>query len=102
LLARDPVEGVWKPKPADNGDFCHVDVKPNGPAFRGTLIKAFDDASKAIDSLNVGMQSTRDMLAYGDAVCADRDKSCHSDMTLSGDTLTVQSCMFGICRGGAT
>ena len=48
------------------------------------------------------MQSTRDMLAYGDAVCADRDKSCHSDMTLSGDTLTVQSCMFGICRGGAT
>ena len=29
----DPVEGVWKTKPDDNGNFGHIDVKPCGPAF---------------------------------------------------------------------
>jgi len=79
-----------------------VDVKRHGPAFSGTLIKAFEDASKATDCPVFGMQIIRDMLAYGDAVCDDRDKTCHSDMTLPGDTVTVQDCVSGVCRGGAT
>ena len=108
-FAGDPVEGVWKTKPDDNGHFGYVDVKPCGPAFCGTLIKAFDDAGKEIDSPNVGKQIIWDMVAYGDGVyddgkvwSPDRDKTYNSDMMLSGNTLAVRGCVFGICRDGGT
>ena len=45
-FAADPVEGVWKTKPDDNGNFGHVQIKPCGAAFCGTLIQAFDGAGK--------------------------------------------------------
>ena len=55
-FAADPVEGTWKTKPDDNGNFGHVQIKPCGPKICGTLVKAFDGAGKEIASPNVGKQ----------------------------------------------
>jgi len=105
----DPVEGVWKTKPDDNGNFGHVQIKPCGPAFCGTLVKAFDGTGTAIESPNVGKQIVWDMIAYPEGLyddgkiwSPDRDKTYDSDMTLSGDSLSVRGCVFGFCRDGGT
>lgn len=105
----DPVEGVWKTKPDDNGNFGYVQIKPCGAAFCGTLIKAFDGAGKEIDSPNVGKKIVWDMVAYPDGLyddgkiwSPDRDKTYNSDMQLSGNSLSVRGCVIGICRDGGT
>ncbi|NJM82431.1 MAG: DUF2147 domain-containing protein [Tabrizicola sp.] len=108
-LAGDPVEGVWKTKPDDNGNFGHVQVQPCGNAFCGTLIKAFDGAGKELKSPNVGKRIIWDMVAYGDGVyddgkvwSPDRNKTYNSDMKLAGNKLAVRGCVLGICRDGGT
>ena len=108
-FAADPVEGVWKTKPDDNGNFGYVQIKPCGAAFCGTLIKAFDGAGKEIDSPNVGKKIVWDMVAYPDGLyddgkvwSPDRDKTYSSDMQLSGNKLAVRGCVLGICRDGGT
>jgi uncharacterized protein (DUF2147 family) len=105
----DPVEGVWKTKPDDNGNYGHVEVKPCGAAFCGVLVKAFDGAGKELDSPNVGKRIIWDMVAYGDGAyddgkvwSPDRDKTYNSEMQLSGNTLAVKGCVLGICRDGGT
>lgn len=105
----DPVEGTWKTKPDDNGNFGHVQIKPCGAAFCGTLVKAFDGAGKQIESPNVGKKIVWDMVAYPDGLyddgkiwSPDRDKTYDSDMTLSGNKLKVRGCVIGICRDGGT
>ena len=105
----DPVEGTWKTKPDDNGNFGHVLVKPCGPAFCGTLVKAFDGSGKEIDSPNVGKKIIWDMVAYPDGLyddgqiwSPDRDKTYNSDMQLTGNKLAVRGCVLGICRDGGT
>ncbi|NGM45443.1 DUF2147 domain-containing protein [Rhodobacter sp. SGA-6-6] len=105
----DPVEGTWKTKPDDNGNFGHVQIKPCGPAFCGTLVKAFDGSGKEIESPNVGRKIVWDMVAYGDGryddgkvYSPDRDKTYNSEMQLSGNSLTVKGCVLGICRDGGT
>lgn len=105
----DPVEGMWKTKPDDNGNFGHIDVKPCGPAFCGTLVTAFDGSGTQIDSPNVGKRIIWDMVAYGEGVyddgqiwSPDRDKTYNSEMKLTGNTLAVKGCVVGICRDGGT
>lgn len=107
--AADPVEGVWKTKPDDNGNFGYVKVEPCGPAFCGTLIKSFDSTGAPLDSENIGKAIIWDMIAYGEGVyddgkvwSPDRDKTYSSDMQLSGDKLSVRGCVLGICRDGGT
>lgn len=108
-FAADPVEGIWKTKPDDNGNFGHIQVKPCGPAFCGTLIKSFDKAGKPLKSDNVGKRIIWDMVAkgngaYGDGKVwsPDRDKTYNSKMQLSGNGLAVKGCVLGICRDGGT
>ncbi|MBK6466423.1 MAG: DUF2147 domain-containing protein [Paracoccaceae bacterium] len=105
----DPVEGMWKTKPDDNGNFGHVRIKPCGPAFCGTLVTAFDGSGKEIDSPNIGRKIVWDMVAYADGLyddgkiySPDRDKTYNADMTLSGNSLSVRGCVLGICRDGGT
>lgn len=109
MALADPVEGMWQTKKDDNGNFGHVQIKPCGPAFCGTLVKAFDAEGKAIDSPNVGKQIVWDMVAYADGLyddgkiySPDRDKTYNGDMTLAGDSLSVRGCVLGICRDGGT
>ena len=103
----DPVEGLWKTKPDDNGNFGHVQIAPCGGKICGTLVKAFDGAGKEISSPNVGKQIVWDMVAEGGGAygggkvwAPDRDKTYRSKMALSGDTLAVSGCVLGgaVCR----
>ena len=105
----DPVEGLWKTKPDDNGNFGHIQIKPCGPAFCGTLVKSFDSAGKDMKSPNVGKRIIWDMMAKGDGAYADgkvwspdRDKTYNSKMQLSGNGLAIKGCVLGICRDGGT
>ncbi|WP_103256782.1 DUF2147 domain-containing protein [Tabrizicola aquatica] len=109
MALADPVEGMWQTKKDDNGNFGHVQIKPCGPAFCGTLVKAFDGEGNAIDSPNVGKRIVWDMQAYagglyddGKIYSPDRDKTYNGDMTLAGDSLSVRGCVLGICRDGGT
>ncbi len=105
----DPVEGLWQTRADDNGNFGHVEIKPCGPAFCGTLVKAFNGEGQEIDSPNIGRQIVWDMVAYTDGLyddgriySPDRDKEYNGDMTLSGNNLAVRGCVMGICRDGGT
>lgn len=107
--AADPLEGTWKTKPDDNGNFGHIEIKPCGPAFCGTLVKAFDGAGKQIESPNVGKKIVWDMVSQGDGNYGDgkvwspdRDKTYNSKMILQGNGVTVRGCVLGICRDGGT
>lgn len=108
-FAADPVEGTWKTKPDDNGNYGHVRIKPCGPAYCGTLVKAFDGAGKEIASDNIGRQIVWDMVAYdgglyddGKIYSPDRDKTYNGEMQLNGNKLSVSGCVLGICRDGGT
>ncbi|MCB2109992.1 MAG: DUF2147 domain-containing protein [Defluviimonas sp.] len=105
--AADPVEGLWKTKPDDNGNFGYVEIKPCGATLCGTLVKAFDGTGTEIASPNVGKQIVWDMTAEGDGAygggkvwAPDRDKTYKSKMQLSGNALAVSGCVLGgmICR----
>ena len=105
----DPVEGIWKTKPDDNGHYGQVHIKPCGAAFCGTLIKAFDGSDKQIDSPNTGKRIVWDMVAQGNGAydsgkiwSPDRDKTYSSKMQLSAKGLQVKGCVLGICRDGGT
>ena len=105
----DPVEGLWKTKPDDNGHYGYVQIEPCGPAFCGRLVKAFDQAGAEIASPNIGKQIVWDMMAegggaYGDGKVwsPDRDKTYSSKMQLSGNSLAVSGCVLMICRDGGT
>lgn len=105
----DPVEGVWKTKPDDNGNYGYVKVAACGAAFCGKLIKAFDSTGAEKESENIGKNIIWDMVAYPDGLyddgqvwSPDRDKTYNSDMTLTGDKLAVRGCVLGICRDGGT
>ena len=109
-FAADPVEGVWRTRPDDNGNFGHVRIAPCGAKLCGTLVRAFNGQGQQIDSPNVGRQIVWDMVAegggrYGDGKvwAPDRDKTYRSKMELTGDTLDVSGCVLGgiICRDSA-
>ena len=108
-MAADPIVGIWQTKKDDNGNFGHVQVKPCGALFCGTLIKAFDGAGKEIQSPNVGKPILWDMKAYADGVyddgkiwSPDRDKTYNGELKLAGGKMTVYGCVLGICRDGGT
>jgi uncharacterized protein (DUF2147 family) len=103
----DPVEGVWKTKPDDNGKYGYVEITPCGAKLCGVLIKAFDSTGAATASDNIGKQIVWDMVPAGDGSYSkgkvwapDRDKTYNSKMALSGDKLAVSGCVLGgiICR----
>ena len=108
-FAADPVEGLWKTKPDDNGNFGHVQVSACGAKICGVLVKAFNGQGQQIDSQNVGRQLIWDMVPYGNGFyddgkvySPDRGKTYNSEMQLSGKSLEVKGCVLGICRSGGT
>lgn len=110
-FAADPVEGIWRTIPDDNGNFGDIKVTACGAKICGTLIKSYDPQGKTLESPNVGKQIIWDMVAqgagaYGDGMVwsPDRDKTYASKMQLSGNTLAIQGCVMGgmICRNGGT
>lgn len=106
-FAADPVEGLWKTKPDDNGNFGYVQIAPCGARLCGVLVKSFDSGGAEKPSENVGKRIVWDMVANGDGSygngkvwAPDRDKTYKSKMQLAGDSLSVSGCVLGgvICR----
>ncbi len=105
--AADPVEGLWKTKADDNGNFGQVEIAPCGDKLCGVLVKAYDSTGAETESENIGKQIVWDMVANGDGTYSngkvwapDRDKTYNAKMSLSGDMLAVSGCVLGgmICR----
>ncbi len=102
----DPVEGMWMTQPDDNGNFGHVEIYSCGAQICGVIRKAFSASGAERPSDNIGKRMIWDMAPEGDGAygggkiwAPDRDKTYSSKMALSGDTLKVSGCVFGICRG---
>jgi uncharacterized protein (DUF2147 family) len=103
----DPIEGLWKTLPDDNGNYGYVEVKPCADKLCGALVKAFDPAGKDRPSENIGKNIVWDMVAAGAGSytdgkvwAPDRDRTYASTMQKTGDTLAVSGCVLGglICR----
>jgi uncharacterized protein (DUF2147 family) len=108
-LAADPVEGMWKTNPDDDGNYGLIEIQPCGPAYCGTLRQAFDSSDAIMNSPNIGKMIVWDMVAQGSGAYGsgkiwspDRDKTYSARMSLNGDGLAVKGCVFGICRDGGT
>lgn len=102
----DPVEGVWKTQPGDDGNYGLVTISACGNHICGVLGQGYDNAGNKVESPNIGRQMIWDMNANGGGQYSggkiwapDRDKTYNSKMALSGNTLKVQGCVLGICRG---
>ncbi|MDP1668652.1 DUF2147 domain-containing protein [Phaeovulum sp.] len=108
VAGADPLEGIWRTAPDDNGNSGHVQIVPCGSALCGTLIKSFDSAGKPMASENIGKLIIWDMVANGASGykgmlwSPDRDKTYKSKLTLSGNTLAVEGCIAFLCRNGGT
>ncbi len=103
--AADPVDGVWKTQPGDDGAFGYVTIGACGSKICGTLSNSFDPSGKEFDSAAKGKRIIWDMMADGGGAYSkgkiwapDRDKTYNSKMSLSGNVLKVSGCVLGICR----
>lgn len=104
----DPLEGLWQTAKDDNGNFGHIQVAPCGSALCGTLVRSFDAAGNEIASDHTGRNIISETVASGGGeyrgkvYSPDRDKTYNSRLQLSGNSLAVSGCVFGICRDGGT
>ncbi|HHI70868.1 MAG TPA: DUF2147 domain-containing protein [Rhodobacteraceae bacterium] len=104
----DPVEGIWKTKPGDDGNYGYIKISTCGANICGVIYKAFNASGKEIDSDNIGKKMIWGMAPQGGGYYSggkiwapDRDKTYKSKMQLSGNSLEVSGCVLGgvICRG---
>lgn len=107
IAAADPVFGTWQTTKDDNGNSGQIKVEACGAKICGTLIRSFDSAGNSFVSENQGRKLIWDMVntgggtyGKGKAYSPDRDKTYAGKLKLSGNTLTVQGCILGICRDG--
>ncbi|PYE85666.1 DUF2147 domain-containing protein [Pseudoroseicyclus aestuarii] len=104
----DPLEGLWRSAPDDNGNTGLIEVAPCGDALCGTLTRAFGPDGAEIASDRVGRQIISETRPRGDGTyrgkvwAPDRDQTYNSRLTLEGDVLQVEGCVLGICRNGGT
>ncbi len=101
----DPVHGLWKTQPDDNGNFGHVEIAECDGKVCGVLRAAFDGSGAPRPSDKIGARIVWNMAPEGDGAyrngkiyAPDRDKTYNSKMDLAGDRLTVFGCVIGICR----
>ena len=104
----DPLEGTWQTARDDNGNYGHIEVAPCGAALCGRLVRSFDAAGNEISTEFTGRNIISETVAEGDGAyrgkvfSPDRDRTYNSRLQLSGNSLAVSGCVFGICRDGGT
>ncbi len=104
----DPLEGMWRTAADDNGNSGLIQVAPCGAKLCGTLVKAFGPDGAEIASDNIGRQIISETVMdspnnySGKVYSPDRDKTYNSRLVMTGNTLDVSGCVFGICRNGGT
>lgn len=97
--AADPVEGTWKTQP-DDGSYAHVEMKPCGSAFCGTIARTFNDSGE-YQSPNLGKTLVIDMVPQGGGAYEGQvwrpsnDKIYIGKMDLNGDELKLRGCVAG-------
>ncbi len=103
----DPIEGLWKTIPDDNGIYGNIQIDPCGTKICGVLIASFETDGTPYASDNIGRQLVWDMVnqgggkyGKGKVYSPDRDKTYSGKLVLDGNTLTVRGCVFGFCRDG--
>ena len=102
----DPVFGVWKTQPGNEGNYAYVEIKECDGKICGEMLKAFDSSDKEIDSKNIGrniilgMSPKKDGKYGGGKIWApDEDKTYRSKMKLVNENdLKVSGCIAIICR----
>ena len=101
----DPVLGLYKARPGDDGKVGHGELYRCGASGCGVIRKAIDASGAEIPSDNIGRRMIWNMQAQGDGAygkgkiwAPDRDKTYSSKMELSGNALKVSGCVLGICR----
>ena len=107
VASADPVDGIWKTEPGDDGEYLHVSIAECGSAICGTIDSAFDaSGNQVLNYEHDGKQMIWDMIPEGGGAydngkiwAPDRDKTYNSKMTLNGNSLKVEGCLLGICRG---
>lgn len=105
-VAADPLEGMWRTAKDDNSNSGLIRVAPCGAHLCGTLIKAYDSAGQEMASKNIGRQIISATVNdgggkySGKVYSPDRGKTYNSKLVLSGDRVTVNGCVLGICRKG--
>lgn len=104
--AGDPA-GVWATEKNDEGRYITVEVKLCGDKYCGYIVDGYlPDGSTNPDYEHRGRQMIFDMAADGENKwddgeiwAPDDDKNYNASMELKGDVLTVEGCVFIICRG---
>ena len=106
-MAADPLVGNWRTTADDNGNSGLITIAECGTKICGTLIKSYDSSGKEFKSPNQGKRLIWDMVnngggkySGGKVYSPDRDKTYSGKLVLSGDSLSVKGCVFGICREG--
>ena len=101
----DPVLGMYKTQPGDDGNYGHVELYQCGANICGAIRKAFNASGAEIPSDNIGKRMIWDMTANGGGSYSggkiwapDRDKVYNSKMELSGSSLSVSGCVLVVCR----
>ena len=101
----DPVLGLYKTQPGDDGNYGHVEIYQCGEEICGVIRAAFDAAGNTLESENIGKRMIWAMTSDGNGAyrggkiwAPDRDKVYNSKMELSGSNLEVSGCILVVCR----
>ena len=101
-IANDAALGLWKSEPGETGGYIHVQITNCGEKLCGEIIDVVENDNDTIigEDIRLNMKIRGDGYYYGGTIWApDQDKTYRSNMTLSGDSLTVRGCVaFVLCR----
>jgi len=100
----DPIVGVWKTEPDRKDLVSHIKISACGDKFCGTILSAYDQSGKEVQTPNIGKQLFWDVTSEGSGKYGGGefwipmvDVDAVPQMTLSGDTLKVKGCSHHIC-----
>lgn len=95
----DPIEGMWQTQP-DEGAYAHVNIKPCGANFCGTIVKSFKDGAE-YKSPNVGKMIVIDMAPQGGGKYEGKvfrpsnGKTYLGKIAVSGNAMKMLGCVAG-------
>lgn len=98
----DPVEGRWRSPTNDEGKSLTVNVVRCDSGICGVIqsVSGGGDQSIVGKTMIWGMTSKGNGRYDGGKVWApDQNKTYNGRLTLSGNTLKIEGCILGICRG---
>ncbi len=101
VMAMAGAEGIWQTEPNSEGVSGLVQIQPCGDAICGVMVgnTAGTDTYKGQTIVSGMTQVDETHWDNGKITDPTENKTYKSKMTLNGDTLVVEGCVIGICRG---